>query len=282
MTQMRTLCAATLFAAVSPVLLAQTADERIDLYFGDWRASTPRITHGVLEERDIFTRGDPLNPKSKGAVLRFINSYSYATLRSHSSTTATKLSDQQEIIYIASGHGTATAGNDSVDLHKGVAILIPPQLEYTVKNDAPEALTMYLVNEPTQPGFRPNTKILAKDENLLPIVTSSDHWDRIVKAIFSSNDGLSTLQQFSTVTLDTLTITQPELVRHGDREEVWTELDGTSIAFLGSRLRRQSPGVAFLSPPDHKTPLSSLNYSEQDQVKLLYFVRTISTATGGN
>src|ERR1700710_994902 len=36
-------------------------DRRVDLFFGDWRESTPRSTFGSLILRDILTRGDNLS-----------------------------------------------------------------------------------------------------------------------------------------------------------------------------------------------------------------------------
>ena len=37
-------------------------DPNIDMNIGNWKDSEPRYTHGTLEERDILTKGDPLNP----------------------------------------------------------------------------------------------------------------------------------------------------------------------------------------------------------------------------
>jgi hypothetical protein len=59
---------------------AQLTGDRIDLYFGDWHGATPRTIRGSLEERDILTPGDAENPPKKGALLRYVNSYTYATL----------------------------------------------------------------------------------------------------------------------------------------------------------------------------------------------------------
>jgi mannose-6-phosphate isomerase-like protein (cupin superfamily) len=265
-----------LLAAHLPLAFAQpAANERIPMYFGDWRLSTPRITHGTLEERDILTRGDGLNPSHKGGVLHFINSYSLATLAPGASTKPTRLSGQQEILFMVSGRGTATAGGENAELHENVAILMPADLEFSLKNTAGEPLTFYLVNEPTQPGFRPNSKMLVKDENLLAITSSSGFWDHIVKTIFVTADGLSTLESFLTVTLDPLTMGRPHvhLAPEDDIEEVWTGLNGTSIAFIGTQLFRQGPGVAYIHPPDHKTPHTNINYSGEEQVRFLYFAR---------
>ncbi len=276
---MRWLLIASAVCASLPACFAQTADEHIDLYFGDWRAAPARTVYGTLQVHDVLTRGNPMNPERKGAVLRFIKSFLYAELPPGAKPASAKLADQQDILYIVGGRGSISAGSTEAPLHRGVAVLVPSGSEYTLRNEGAEPLSMYLVSEPTRPGFQAHSKMVVRDENVLPIASSSDHWDRIVKKIFSSDDGLSTLGQFSTVALDPLTITQPDLVRSGDFEEVWTELNGTSIAFLGSRLHRQGPGVAFLTPPDHKTPMSSLNYSENEAVKLLYFKSTSATGT---
>ena len=158
-----------------------------------------------FSERDIFTRGDPQNPTQKGAVLRYLNSYTYATLAPHASTKATRLEGQQEIYFFESGRGTATAAGQTVDLYRNIAILMPANLEFTIKNTGDQPLTMYVINEPTPPGFRPNTTMLVKDENKLPITSSDGLWSHIVKTLFVTADGLGTLQSVLTVTLDPLT-----------------------------------------------------------------------------
>ena len=255
---------------------AQTTGDRIDLYFGDWHKSTPHTNKGALEERDIFTRGDALNPAQKGAVLRAIHSYTYATLAPHASSKATRLDGQQEIYFIQSGHGTATAAGQTADLHRNIAILVPANLDFTIKNTGDELLAMYVINEPTPPGFRPNASMLVRDENTLPISSSNGMWSHIVKTLFVTADGLGTLQSVLTVTLDPLTIGKPHPVPgedSSDIEEVWTALDGTSLAFVGNQLRRQTPGMAFYHIPDNQTPHTNINQNEDSQVKFLYFAR---------
>lgn len=256
--------------------LAQTTGDRIDLYFGDWHASSPRMTHGALEERDVLTRGDAMNPAQKGAVLRFINSYAYATLASHSLTKEKRLDGQQEIYFVQSGKGTAHAGGQSVDLHRNVAVLIPAGLNFNLENTGDQPMTMYVINEPTPPGFRPNSSMLARDENQLPISSSTGMWTHIVKTLFVSSDGLGTLEAVLTVTLDPLTLGKPHPVPGEDTdqiEEVWTALEGTSLALVGNQLRRQTPGMAYLHIPDNKTPHTNINSSEDSQDRFLYFAR---------
>jgi mannose-6-phosphate isomerase-like protein (cupin superfamily) len=265
-----------LCAGLACIGFAQTTGDRIDLYFGDWHTSSPRMTHGELEERDILTRGDALNPAQKGAVLRFINSYAYATLAPYASTKIERLEGQQEIYFVQSGQGTAHASGQSVDLHRNVAVLIPAGLSFNLENTGDQPLTMYVMNEPTPPGFRPNSSMLARDENQLPLSSSSGMWAHIVKTLFVSSDGLGTLEAVLTVTLDPLTFGKPHPVPGEDTdriEEVWTELDGTSLVMVGNQLRRQTPGMAYLHIPDNKTPHTNINSSEDSQDRFLYFAR---------
>jgi len=253
--------------------LAQTTGDRIDLYFGDWHDAAPRTTHGALEERDIFTKGDPQNPAHKGALLRYVNSFTYATLPPRASTKATRLTGQQEIYYVESGHGTVTAAGQTVDLYRNVAVLVPANLEFSLKNTSNQPLTMYAINEPTPDGFRPNATLLVRDENKIAISSSDGLWAHIVKPLFTTADGLGTLESVLTVTLDPLTMGKPHIVDHDDIEEVWTALSGTSLAFVGNRLLRQTPGMAFYHIPDNKTPHTNINQNEDAQVRFLYFAR---------
>jgi|ERR1043166_467685 mannose-6-phosphate isomerase-like protein (cupin superfamily) len=256
-----------------PLARAQSTSDHIDLYFSDWHNSIARKTHGSLDEHDIFTKGDPQNPTKKGAVLRYLNSYTYVTLGPHTSTKATRLEGQQEIYFVKSGRGTATAGGQTVDLYPNIAVLMPANLEFILKNTGDQPLAMYLINEPTPSGFRPNSTMLVRDENKIPITSSDGHWAHIVKTLFVTADGLATLQSVLTVTLDPLTMGKPHVVDHDDIEEIWTALDGTSLAFVGNQLRRQTPGMSFYHIPDNKTPHTNINQNENDQVRFLYIAR---------
>jgi mannose-6-phosphate isomerase-like protein (cupin superfamily) len=267
------------FAVISPFCVGQVTGNRLDLYFGDWHGEAAHKADGGLEERDILTRGDALNPTKKGAVLRYLNGYDYATLAAHGSTKATKLSGEQQIYFVESGEGTVTADGQTAELTKNIAVLMPEGLEFTLKNTGSQPLEMYLIKEPTPPGFRPNTAMLVRDENKLPITSTDGMWSHIVKTVFVTSDGLGTLESVLTVTLDPLTMGKPHLVDHQDIEEVWTALDGTSLAFVGNQLRRQTPGMSFLHIPDNKTPHSNINYNQDSQVKFLYFARYHPHAT---
>jgi mannose-6-phosphate isomerase-like protein (cupin superfamily)/uncharacterized RmlC-like cupin family protein len=269
----KALAALGLCALLSVFASAQTTGDRIDLYFGDWHGASAHTTHGSLEERDIFTKGDGMNPVKKAAVLRYLDSYTYATLAPSKSTTATHLTGAQEIYFVVSGSGSVTAAGQTAELARNIAILMPANLEFTLKNTGSEPLVMYVIKEPTPSGFRPNSAMLVKDVNKLPITSTDGHWDHIVKTIFVTADGLATLESVLTVAMDPLTIGQPHNGNHKEIEEVWQALSGDSLAFVGNRLIRQTPGMAFLHIPDGKTPHTNVNYSEDTQATFLYFAR---------
>ncbi len=269
----RILASLALSALLAPLAVAQITGDKIDLYFGDWHNATPRTVRGSLEERDILTRGDAANPTQKGAVLRYMNSYTYDTLAPQASTKPTRLDGQQEIYFVESGQGTMTAGGQTADLYRNIAVLMPANLEFTIKSTGDQPLAMYVINEPTPPGFRPNDAMLVRDENKLPVTSTTGLWCHIVKTLFVTSDGLGTLQSVLTVTLDPLTIGKPHVVDHTDIEEVWTALYGTSLAFVSNALRKQTPGMAFYHVPDNLTPHTNVNQNEDSQVKFLYFGR---------
>ena len=181
-------------------------DPDIDLFIGSWTDSMPRHSHGSLIERDILTKGDPLKPPRKGAALKCVNRFVYATLEANASTTPTTLKGEQEIFYILSGKGTMKAGKKTADLYPGIAILIPADLSFTMTASGSEPLTMYLISEPTPQGFRPNKEMLVKDENTTPISSTDGHWIHIVKSLFYTADGLGTLESVITVAFDPMTI----------------------------------------------------------------------------
>lgn len=257
-------------------LHAQTTGDHIGFYFGDWHSANPHTVRRSLEERDILTRGDGMNPTRPGAVFRFLNSYAYATLAPGASTEPTRLDGQQEIYFVASGIGTVSAGGQTAGLSRNVAVLMPAGLEFTLKSTGDEPLAMYVINEPIPPGFRPNASMLVRDENKIAISSSNGFWAHIAKPLFATADGLGTLESVVTVTLDPLTIGKPHPAPNEDThdiEEVWTALYGNSLALVGNQLHEQTPGMAYLHIPDNLTPHTNINPSSDSQAKFLYFAR---------
>ena len=248
-------------------------DRRKDVvnFLRNWRDSMPVRTHGSLVERDVLTTGDPLAPGVPGAVLKYARRFTHATLYAHASTTPATLQGEQEIIYITGGRGTVAAGKKTAELYPGIAVLLPEKLEFTLKNTGADPLTMYLVSEPTPAGFRPNRDILVVDENTTPISSTTSHWCGIVKPLFQTSDGLGSLESILTCEFSPQTFFQPH--SHApDSEEVWVALDPDTWVLLGMQIWPQTPGTAFMIPPDGKTPHANFNVSDHP-VKLFYFAR---------
>jgi mannose-6-phosphate isomerase-like protein (cupin superfamily) len=258
--------------ALSPLAHAQElqvgSNAYVDMYFADWHASKAQTT-GPVTEYTVFTKGDPVKPTTKGAVLRYVDSYVYTTLAPGASSPSTTLSGQQRVYYFASGTGTVSAGGDSVPVSINIAVLVPANLAFTIKNTGAIPLGAYVITEPTPSGFQPGTKLVVKDEKSTPISTAVQEWSRIVRPLFTSADGLATISSVETVTLDPLTISRPFIGTLPNTEQLWMELSGKSIAFIGPYLRRQTSGMAYEHPPDNLAPTSNVNYSEDSQVKFL-------------
>jgi mannose-6-phosphate isomerase-like protein (cupin superfamily) len=268
------LIAATLLAAamLSPLLRAQElqvgSNAYVDMYFADWHASKAQTT-GPVTEYAVFTKGDPMKPATKGAILRYVDSYVYATLAPGASSPSVTLSGKQRVYYFTSGTGAISAGGDSVPVSVNIAVLVPANLAFTIKNTGKSPLGAYVITEPTPSGFQPGTKLVVKDETATPISTAQEEWSRIVRPLFTSSDGLATITSVETVALDAVTITRPFIGTLPNTEHLWMQLTGTSIAFIGPYLRRQTPGMAYEHPPDNLAPTSNVNYSEDSQVKFL-------------
>jgi uncharacterized cupin superfamily protein len=53
-------------------------------------------------------------------------------------------------------------------------------------------------------------------------------------------------------------------------EEIWAAIEGTSLAYLGTQLRVQRPGMAYMLRPDITMTHSNINYGDTP-VKFLWF-----------
>jgi mannose-6-phosphate isomerase-like protein (cupin superfamily) len=258
----------------------ETEDRRIDLYMADWHESMPRSLYGSLVVRDIMTHGDYFSPPQKGAVLPAENFIAHATLSPHWATTPTTLQNEQVVMYFIGGKGTLSAGGAVAQLHKDYAVFIPANLEFVIKNTTDEPLELYLISEPTYPGFKPIDKMLAIDESQAHVRSpagpdpyivpgASGHWGHRVREIFAKRDGLATLSSILTVELSPMSLGEPH--PHGvGAEEVWTALEGDSLAWMGSQIRLQKPGMAYMIRPDTFSTHSNINFGNT-MIKFLYF-----------
>ncbi len=233
-------------------------DTDVYLYINHGRNSAPRVGHGGLIERDILTRGDPLHPARKGAVLKYIHSYGTATLEAHADTQRILSASEQAFYYVMSGAGTLETAAKKAALEEGVGAFVPAGLEYRITNPSPALLEMILVTEEIAPGFKPQTEISSGSwRDSVPAV--GHHWCHVARAfLYDISPRFSNPMGFAVVSIDSFDIAQPHT--HGPGiEEIWCQLKGRSLLFFGNRLLRQEPGEAFLIPPNDKVPHASIN-----------------------
>lgn len=266
---------------------AEGGDHLIDRFIGYWWDSAPRYEHGSLVLRDILTKGNNLNPPQPGAILQAANFLAFGRLPALDSTTPEALDGQQEVYYIQSGEGEITAGGKTAELHKDIAVFMPQGLEFTIKNTSREALTMYVINEPTYKGFVPRTDMLVKDETKVPprvpmeaspytLPGASGHWAHVVYDLFSRTDGLATIGDVITVDINPMRLGEPHPHNIG-QEEIWCAIDGTSLAFIGTQLRLMPPGMAYMIRPDEAMTHSNINVGDTP-VKFLWFAGSSNPA----
>jgi mannose-6-phosphate isomerase-like protein (cupin superfamily) len=256
-------------------------DRRIDMFIGDWHDSMPRQAYGSLVLRSILTRGDNYAPPEPGAILRSANFLAYGRLQPGNFTTPTRLEHEQNIFYIAGGKGEIVAGGKTAILQKDIAVFVPEHLEFVMKNTGDQDLTMFLISEPVPAGFVTRKAMMVTDERQVPVRTpmaespftlpgASGHWAHVVRDLFSKADGLATLGDVITVTINPMTMGEPHPHNSG-QEEIWVALDGDSLAFIGTELRVQHPGMAYMIRPDQAMTHSNINGSDTP-VKFLWFV----------
>jgi mannose-6-phosphate isomerase-like protein (cupin superfamily) len=243
-------------------------DTDVFLYINHWRNALPAEGHGGFIERDILTPGDPLRPAKKGAVLKYIKAYKRAALEPRCSTQAFKSDKEQVFLCVMSGQGRVEAAGQTAEIEPGMAVFLPAGLSYRFLNSHQTNLELIMVVEEIPAGFVPNTKMSVGDyRTALPSVGM--HWAHIGRG-FNWGDAPPKFANpvgFAAVSIDKFDIAQPHV--HGAGcEEIWCQLQGTSLLLFGNRLMRQEPGEAFYVPPNRKVPHSSINASDEPMMWL--------------
>jgi mannose-6-phosphate isomerase-like protein (cupin superfamily) len=243
------------------------------MFIDSWQESSPRREFGSLQVWDILTKctENPLNPTRKGAVLTGINSVKYAALESQTATLPSTLDGRQLIMYINSGVGTITSGYLTADLHDGIGVLMPPDVEFSIENTGDDQLTMYLIEEPIPGAFRPRKRMIIKNEYDNPISTNIQRVNDSSKWLFDRKDGLSTLVGINTIMWEPRSYYPPHVHGEGD-EEVWIAVKSDMFVQLGKIRRAFTSGSAYKVPPDSRTPHVNINTSTVSQ-KLLWLMK---------
>jgi mannose-6-phosphate isomerase-like protein (cupin superfamily) len=247
-------------------------DADVSFYINHWRNSPPREGHGGLTERDILTRGDPFDPRIKGAVLRFLSAYRRAELPAHAGTRSFADAREQVFLFVLSGQGRIEADGRTVDLEEGTAVVIPAGLSYRLHNPSGRPLELFLAAEETPDGFVPERALsVGRYRDSLPVVGA--HWAHIARPfIYDHEPRFANPMGFVVVSVDAFDIAQPH-THPAAAEEIWLQVKGTSLLLLGDRLLSQEPGEAFLVPPTNAVPHSSIDPGGEPQLWLFFGCR---------
>ena len=248
---------------------ANTTNERdnvqIDQFIGDPTNVTGHLSHGGLMTRAILTHGNPNVPGPAGAVLEFRTQFAKATLLPKSSTPLISINNQF-LFYVVSGEGRLDDGKQSWDLHNGITMLIPPDVQRRFVNTSADPLDMVMVEWPANAIARKD--ILVRDVTLLPYCEENAHWNNMSKCVFTQADGMT--GRVLLVMLMPMTMAAPHPHAFGT-EEVWTKITPGSIAtLLGSELRDLPQYSAFLAPPNGITWHAQINTSKTETEMWLY------------
>jgi hypothetical protein len=266
-------------------------DTRLNMYFGDWHNSEPNARFGSLIVRDILTPGDNLSPPIAGAVLEHAKFLSYGTLAPGAKTTPSTLKGEQIFFYVMEGQGEVSGNGKTEAIHKGSAILIPEGLEFTLHNTGETQLTAYMVGDPTFPGFKPLPDFVVKVEDKTRHGNPADaspftnpgaggHWAHITHGFYNNKNGLASVGAIITVEILPMQLGEPHPHFPG-HEEIWCEIEGKSLAFVGSQLRMQYPGQAYILRPDNLTTHSNINFGEPGDkpIEFLWFSTSTKVST---
>ena len=161
-------------------------EPNIDMFIRNWKESMPRHIYGSLIEREILTKndGDPMRPKARGAVLTSVKRFSHGTLNANTSTTPATIEGEQIVFYINKGKGSIIANGKTAELYEGIGVLMPPGVEFTMKNTGDDPLTMYIIVELVPDGFKTKKEMVVRDENVIAPASSNVHWTHIYKLLF--------------------------------------------------------------------------------------------------
>jgi mannose-6-phosphate isomerase-like protein (cupin superfamily) len=235
-------------------------------YVNTWKNSPVSTGHGGFAEQAIFTRGNALNPQSKGAVLTYLKAFNHGFLYGNEKTQATGHDKEQVIFYIMQGTGYIEAGGKKAYIREGTGIFIPAGLKYSFTNTSGMALEVVIIVEEIPDSFKPVKEMVVK--KYYDATPGYCCWAYTIYSLFGKNDGLAEPMGIAVVTIEHYGMGSPHYHVRGC-EEIWLKLKGDeNPLMLGKKLLRQNIGDAFLPPPNGLVPHSVINPGETEMAWL--------------
>ncbi|MGE0405306.1 MAG: cupin domain-containing protein [Candidatus Korobacteraceae bacterium] len=244
----------------------------VDRFIGSADRSISRVSHEVMLTRRILSAGDPYKPGEPGAVLEFHQEVALATLMGKNATPRVQY-PQEFFFYVESGEGKIDNGKQFWDLHEGLALLVPPNLQHRIVNTTDKPLKMLMISWTPDADVTPVKDILVRDVHKLPFQEKNGHWNHMAKHVFTSADGLGRYDRFLLVYLAPMVMGGPHAHSPG-QSEIWTKIsDEDAIMFLGSEIRPMPAHTAFLAPPNGITTHAVANLSRDSVATWVYACR---------
>ncbi|MFC1692878.1 cupin domain-containing protein [Candidatus Latescibacterota bacterium] len=233
-------------------------DTNVDYFIRKWEESIGHIGHGGFVEHPYFTQGNPAKPDKPGAILSFLKEYNHGILGPNSVTQPVKHDKEQEFFFVLSGTGKVEAGGKTISLKEGTGVFIPAGLTYQFKNPSETPLEVVIVVEETGEGFEPGTEMISGNYHDSR-ASYGGHWCHVVRRILRGAKYYNPLS-FIVVSIESFDIAHPHAHVEGS-EEIWNQIRGESLLFVGKQLRRQPVGTAFMAPPDSSSAHTSINHT---------------------
>jgi len=226
-------------------------------YYTSWKDSKARAGYGGFIVQDMFTRGDPSEPPSKGAVFKYLKVYSHGILHGMQSTEPFKHSGEQVMFYVMSGFGRVEAGKKSADIRDGSGIFIPAGVEYRFVNTTAVMLEVIIVVEEIPANFKPRPDMVVRNYRDVEL----GFWGNYVThGLINPQDGLFEPLSMAVITMDTYSMGVQHFHFVGC-EEIWLKIGGEeNPCILGKQLLRMTIGDALFGAPF--VPHSVINPSE--------------------
>jgi mannose-6-phosphate isomerase-like protein (cupin superfamily) len=230
--------------------------------------------HGNLYFRDMLTAlqgANDLQPERRGAVLTNADAVSYVQLEPGSTAHPLEgeLKNIQQTFVVNSGTGVIASGSTKVQLHKDMAFIITPGLDFRLTASGSQHLTFYVVSEKLPPGFAARPTLAVADNRARAQTTNA--WVNQERPLVSKADGLSQYAALTQVTMKAMTMSRPYSTDAGV-EEIWIATEGDVDVLIGKELRTLRAGTAYRVPSNGITAHAKINTSTRE-ARFLYMVK---------